>query len=292
MASAVARSCSLAAPRPVQAKNAFVGLSGFGERQLRELSSSSRPTSGSPIRPAEATSRSRCSARPNGPAAVDAQRLECRPSALERLVVRHRGSARRQRRARVRVPPQPGSVTRATGSRTAPRGRREAAEPSRATPRSLDVGSESQTMPPPTQRWMRSSAIGERPDREREIEVAVRARRRRAPPSRRHARRARARRCDRAPRSSAPLSPTRPGRRRSGAPPSPTPGAEPTLDGRDEMADACERTLGHELRPANGSRHADAREIVSLEIDDHHVLGRVLLRGLRRSPAAGAAGCP
>ena len=34
----------------------------------------------------------------------------------------------------------------------------------------------------------------------------------------------------------------------------------------------------HELRPADRSRLADAREVVALEVDDHHVLGGVLLR--------------
>ena len=42
------------------------------------------------------------------------------------------------------------------------------------------------------------------------------------------------------------------------------------------MRHACELVLHHQLRPANRSDPADAREIVALEIDDHHVLGCVL----------------
>ncbi len=53
-------------------------------------------------------------------------------------------------------------------------------------------------------------------------------------------------------------------------------GAQAPFDGRDEMRDAGELVLRHQLRPAHRSGLADAREIVALEVDDHHVLGRVL----------------
>ncbi len=43
------------------------------------------------------------------------------------------------------------------------------------------------------------------------------------------------------------------------------------------MRDARELMLAHQLRPAHRARHADAREIVALEVDDHHVLGGVLV---------------
>ena len=59
---------------------------------------------------------------------------------------------------------------------------------------------------------------------------------------------------------------------------SPTPGGSRALDGRDEVDDAGERSLGHQLGPANRARPADPREVVALEVDDHHVLGGVLLR--------------
>ena len=54
--------------------------------------------------------------------------------------------------------------------------------------------------------------------------------------------------------------------------------AKRALDRRDHVLDPGELARGHELRPAHRSRLADAREVVPLEVDDHHVLGRVLLR--------------
>ena len=67
---------------------------------------------------------------------------------------------------------------------------------------------------------------------------------------------------------------------------SPTPVAQRPLDGRDHVLDAGELARRHELGPAHGARRADAREVVPLEVDDHHVLGRVLLRlaELRAAP--------
>ena len=42
------------------------------------------------------------------------------------------------------------------------------------------------------------------------------------------------------------------------------------------MRDACQLVLHHQLRPADRADLADAREVVALEVDDHHVLCRVL----------------
>ena len=53
-------------------------------------------------------------------------------------------------------------------------------------------------------------------------------------------------------------------------------GAERALDPRDEVRDARELALCHQLRPAHRPGLADAGEVVALEVDDHHVLGGVL----------------
>ena len=53
--------------------------------------------------------------------------------------------------------------------------------------------------------------------------------------------------------------------------------AQRSFDGRHEVRDAGELALDHQLRPPHRARLADAREIVPLQVDDHHVLGRVLL---------------
>ena len=60
-----------------------------------------------------------------------------------------------------------------------------------------------------------------------------------------------------------------------------------TLDGRDEVLDAGERRRNHEFRPVHAARLADPRQVVPLEVDDHHVLGRVL--GRREQLGAPAA---
>ena len=52
--------------------------------------------------------------------------------------------------------------------------------------------------------------------------------------------------------------------------------AQPPLDGRDQVDDPGELLLGHQLRPAHGAVLADPRQVVPLEVDDHHVLGGVL----------------
>ena len=44
------------------------------------------------------------------------------------------------------------------------------------------------------------------------------------------------------------------------------------------MRDAGELLLREQLRPAHRARLGDAREIVALQVDDHHVLRRVLGR--------------
>src|SRR5262249_49328819 len=55
-------------------------------------------------------------------------------------------------------------------------------------------------------------------------------------------------------------------------------GPQLALDRRDEMCDAGELALDEQLRPVDAPGDADAREVVPLEVDDHHVLGRVLRR--------------
>ncbi len=50
-----------------------------------------------------------------------------------------------------------------------------------------------------------------------------------------------------------------------------------SLDDRDHVLDSSELARDHELGPMHGSRPTDAREVVSLEVDDHHVLGGILL---------------
>ena len=131
-------------------------------------------------------------------------------------------------------------------------------------------------MPPPTQRWMRPSATAN----VRIVSASSRSPLPRTVPS-------------------APIDAPRPtGSSRAisssaaifGAPVTEPPGkvaasssARPTsvaqraLDGGDEVRDARELALGHQLRPAHRARLADAREVVPLEVDDHHVLGLVLL---------------
>jgi len=93
--------------------------------------------------------------------------------------------------------------------------------------------------------------LGDRecPDRQREVEVAVRVEPARARPSRRRGRPVRARQCDRALRSSARRSPSRPGRRRPISSENPIPSRSVALNRGDEVDDARERSLGHQLRP-------------------------------------------
>ena len=62
--------------------------------------------------------------------------------------------------------------------------------------------------------------------------------------------------------------------------------AQPSLDRRDEVHDARELVLGHQLGPADAARLAHAREVVALEVDDHHVLGGVLLGAASSSVGA------
>ncbi len=54
--------------------------------------------------------------------------------------------------------------------------------------------------------------------------------------------------------------------------------AQLALDRGDEMRDPGELPLRQQLRPVHAARRADAREVVALEVDDHHVLGGVLRR--------------
>src|SRR6185437_16138777 len=55
------------------------------------------------------------------------------------------------------------------------------------------------------------------------------------------------------------------------------PGAQPALDPRDEVGHAGELALNHQLGPAHRARYADPGQVVALEVDDHHVLGGVLV---------------
>ena len=139
------------------------------------------------------------------------------------------------------------------------------------------AGSESQTMPPPTQRWIAPSATAN---------VRIVSARSTSPfewirPSAPIA----------APRPTGSSAAIRSSAAIFGQPVTDPPGqhgleqlGQPdvfpqlSLDRRDKMRDACELALGEQLRPANGPRLGDTREIVPLEIDDHHVLGRVLRR--------------
>ena len=134
-------------------------------------------------------------------------------------------------------------------------------------------------MPPPTQRWIAPVGDGERADRQREVEVAVRLDRARARPSTRRGRPARAR----AIRSSAAIF---------GAPVTEPPGStavehlgerrRPRAAAPSTVATRCVTPASSRSASSSGQRTrarlADAREVVPLEVDDHHVLGRVLRR--------------
>ena len=143
-------------------------------------------------------------------------------------------------------------------------------------------------MPPPTQRWMRPSAIAN------VLIVSARSKsplpwiRPIAPIE--------------APRPTGSSSAMRSTAAIFGAPVTEPPGkvarrisARPTsvaqrsLHRRDHVLDAGELPRRHELRPAHGAWLADAREVVPLEVDDHHVLGRVLLGGTQLGGGAARA---
>ena len=132
-------------------------------------------------------------------------------------------------------------------------------------------------MPPPTHRWIRAVGDGERADRQREVEVAVRM-----DASERAHRRAAADRLERGDhverrdlRAAGDRAARQHGLEQLGER---HVLAQLALDGRDEVRDAGELLLGEQLGPAHAARHADAREVVALEVDDHHVLRRVLRR--------------
>ena len=121
--------------------------------------------------------------QPERPAAVDAQRLERRPPAREPLVVDRDDGPRRVDEAA----PRDGAATgRMFTVRPPVSGPALPDGPSSGAPMAVSSGAafasdsstssaglESQTMPPPTQRWRRPLGDGERPDRQRELEVAV-----------------------------------------------------------------------------------------------------------------------
>ena len=131
-------------------------------------------------------------------------------------------------------------------------------------------------MPPPTQRWIRPSAIAN---------VRIVSARSRSPfaaddAERAHRRAAadRLERGDQIERGDLRRAGDRAageGRREELG--EPDVGPQRPLDGRDEVGDAGELALGHQLRPVHRAGLADAREVVALEVDDHHVLGGVLL---------------
>ena len=159
------------------------------------------------------------------------------------------------------------------------RARRRAASSGRALTHDSSIsasGSESQTMPPPTQRWI---AARRRP-RTCGSSARARSRRsrggRRARPSTRRGRPARAR----AIRSSAAIfgAPVTepPGNvaARISASPAPARSRPSTVETRCVTPASSRCTISS--RPADRARLADAREVVALEVDDHHVLGRVL----------------
>ncbi len=62
---------------------------------------------------------------------------------------------------------------------------------------------------------------------------------------------------------------------------------EGALDERHHVLDARKRLGRHELRPAHASRDAHPGEVVALEVDDHHVLGGVLRRGVELGRPSG-----
>ena len=194
-----------------------------------------------------------------GAAAVDPQRLERRPPAREALVVAAitalagsttpspetppRGAARSHPPAPARAP---------TASSGAPIARRSGAAFTSDSATS-SAGSESQTIPPPTQRWSGRSAIGERADRERELEVAVavdaaQSAHRGAAPDRLERRNEVDRRDLRGARDRAA------GKSASSSSARPTSGRSVALDRRDEMLDARERLRGSSARASGRCR--------------------------------------
>ena len=242
---------------------------------------------------ADPASRARCSSSRNGRPAVDAERLERRAAAREALV------GRRDHGTRGVDDAEPETAA-ASGARSSPRGsrgsRRDGSEGRadcieqrpRRDPRRLDSAQRypNQTMPPPTQRWMRPSATAN---------VGVSAsrgprsgRRGRARPCMHRGRRlhrpdevdGRELRCpgDRAAGKARRRAP-RCRRRRGAGPRRSTRGAR-----RPRLRSAT-------AAPASGPcRAADPGEVVALEVDDHHVLGGVLGRLEQLAPAAGGPG--
>jgi hypothetical protein len=118
---------------------------------------------------------------------------------------------------------------------------------------------------------------GERPDRERELEVAVAVDaperpHRRAAPDGLELRDQVDRRDLRGTRDRAARKRRMEQRRQADT------RSQGSLDPRDEMLDPRERPRRHQLGPPHAALLADAREIIALEVDDHQVLGGVLRR--------------
>ena len=202
--------------------------------------------------------------------AVGAHRLERRASAQQRLVVRAK-----DRRLRVDEAAPGDRHGEQAQTATLPL---TAARSGRAFTHDSSIsasGSESQTIPPPTQRWIRPSAtanvriVSASSKSPFALDRPERAHRRAAPdglePGDVVDRRDLRRTGDRAARE---------GRAQDLG--QPDAGTQAALDRRDEMRHTGELALDHQLRPANRPDPADAREVVALEIDDHHVLGSVL----------------
>ena len=205
-------------------------------------------------------------------AAVDPQRLERRRAAQERLVVGAEDRLGRDRRGRAR--------------RRRPRAASRGHEPA-------DGGEQRPRLDP---RLLDLLPRGRSPRRSRRRPRGGRARRR--PRRCGSSARGRSRRSRGSSRSRPSTRRGRPARARAmwsiaeifGAPVIEPPGnvacrisARP-VPGRSRPSTVETRcvtpgqlALRHQLRPAHRARLADAREVVALEVDDHHVLGRVLL---------------
>ena len=208
------------------------------------------------------------------PAAVDPDRLERRPAAQQRLVVgaQHRlgriddaAASDRDREQAHRAPHL---------DRRADRGE----ERPRLRPRLLDLRLRLRVPDDAAADPEMDPVLGdrERPDRQRQVEVAVAA----DDAERAHRRAAadgleRGDQVERGDLRRAGDGAAGERRRQQLGEPDLLP--QRSLDGRDEVGDAGELALDHQLRPAHGAGLADAGEVVALEVDDHHVLGGVLL---------------
>ena len=280
MTSAIASGGPSSGPGVQTSRSTESGVAASASACSARAANPAASTGGRPIRAAEVPSRPRCSVSRNGPSA--------RTRATSRMRPVHAGARRRPRGAparRDRRCPRPPTAT-ASGLIAPPppaaarRSPRAAAPPSTSDSSTSADGSESQTTPPPTQRCIEPALDRERADRERELEVAV------APDASERAHRGaaadRLELRDQVDRRDLRRTGDRAAReRRREQLREPDVLAQRSLDRRDEVLDAREPPRRHQLGPADAARLADAREVVPLEVDDHHVLGRVL----RATPA-------